>query len=119
MIIRLFIPFILFWYQSVEPIVWSGPMLHDFGRVQSGWFMKKEFYFTNNTKDALTIDNVRTSCECTVADWEDDVIPPGRISQITVIFNPKNEGYYKKSVKVYFHKIKKPYKLTVEADVEE
>ncbi len=114
-IIVLLVPF---FFQTNEKIKWKTPQNHDFGKVSTGMYMKHSFEFVNNTENVITIDNVRSSCECTAADWEEEVISPGKTSSINVVFHTQNEGYYKKKVKVYFSKIKKSYDLIIEAEVE-
>jgi Protein of unknown function (DUF1573) len=107
-----------FFNQTIEKIKWTSPQIHDFGIISTGMYMKHDFEFINNTNDVLTIDNVRTTCECTAADWEEEVITPGKSSSIKVVFHTLNPGYYKKKIKVYFSKIKKPYELVIETEVE-
>lgn len=56
---------------------------HNFGDVPAGkdtlWF---EFKFTNTGSEALEISDVRTSCDCTLAEWPKDPIQPGKCGVI-------------------------------------
>lgn len=56
---------------------------HDFGTVKSGkdtiWV---EFKFTNTGNEPLIITDVRTSCDCTLAEWPKDAIQPGKTGVI-------------------------------------
>src|SRR5689334_12144293 len=57
---------------------------HDFGAVEGGkkdtiWF---DFKFTNTGSEPLVISDVRTSCDCTLADWPKDPIQPGKSAVI-------------------------------------
>ena len=52
---------------------------HDFGVVKSGkdtlWV---DFKFTNDGSEPLLISDVKTSCDCTLANWPKTAIQPGQ-----------------------------------------
>ncbi len=52
---------------------------HDFGAVKAGkdtvWV---DFKFTNDGSEALLISDVKTSCDCTLANWPKTAIQPGK-----------------------------------------
>ncbi len=61
------------------------------------------FKFTNTGKGKLVINNVSTSCGCTVADYPKHFIKPGGKGEITVTYDgtKKVAGKFQKSITVY------------------
>jgi len=64
---------------------------HDFGRVEEGALVRRQFHFTNTGKAPLIISNARSTCGCTVPNWPKDPIPPGGKGMIKVQFNTRNK----------------------------
>src|SRR5437667_12837391 len=54
----------------------------DFGSVPRGPTLKHYFHVVNNTKDTVTISNVRVSCGCTSAAALKTVLKPGEDTHI-------------------------------------
>jgi hypothetical protein len=56
---------------------------HDFGVVKAGkdtlWV---DFKFTNDGSESLLISDVKTSCDCTLANWPKTAIQPGKSAVI-------------------------------------
>jgi len=56
---------------------------HDFGTIKAGtdtlWV---DFKFTNDGAEAIVISDVKTSCDCTLANWPKTAIQPGASSII-------------------------------------
>ena len=61
------------------------------------------FKFTNTGKAKLVVNQVHTSCGCTVADYPKDPISPGGTGEIAVTYNGtgKMPGRFKKSIQVF------------------
>jgi hypothetical protein len=59
----------------------------DFGVVGPRAIVKREFLVRNDGDAPLTISRAYTTCGCTVADFTARVVPPGKASLITLIFN--------------------------------
>jgi hypothetical protein len=61
------------------------------------------FKFTNVGKAKLVINQVHTSCGCTVADYPKDFISPGASGEITITYNGtgKMPGRFKKGIQIY------------------
>ena len=61
------------------------------------------FKFTNTGKERLVINQVHTSCGCTVADYPKAPISPGATGEITVTYNGtgKMVGRFKKGIQIY------------------
>lgn len=56
---------------------------HDFGSIKAGkdtlW---TAFTFTNDGSESLIISDVKTSCDCTLAEWPKTPIQPGKSAVI-------------------------------------
>ncbi|MGN6646522.1 MAG: DUF1573 domain-containing protein [Cytophaga sp.] len=73
---------------------------HDFGTVHAGkdtlWY---NFTFTNTGNEPLQINDVKTSCDCTLAEWPKGVIQPGKSAVVRGGFKIENKsGSFEKSV---------------------
>lgn len=64
----------------------------DFGKVKIGDSLYRDFYIKNTGTAPLIITNVVSSCECTVAYFSADAIPPNEIGVIQSGFRVKEEG---------------------------
>jgi len=73
---------------------------HDFGSIKPGkdtlWY---NFAFTNSGSEPLTIQDVKTSCDCTLAEWPKTSIQPGRTAVIKGGFKIENKsGPFEKNI---------------------
>lgn len=109
-----FIKFLLLQNPSV---LWQTPTAHDFGRIQQHQPAEYIFKFKNNSRDTMIIDNVRTTCGCTVPDWTVEPILPDSISQIKVIYDAEKTGYFRKKIKVFVSTQRKGETLTISGQV--
>ncbi|WP_299247688.1 DUF1573 domain-containing protein [uncultured Cytophaga sp.] len=70
-------------YSNAQADVKFKELAHDFGHVQAGtdtlWY---GFSFTNTGNEPLQINDVKTSCDCTLAEWPKNAIQPGRTAII-------------------------------------
>lgn len=64
--------------------------VYDFGTVEAGEIVTHTFEFTNTGKVALLLQDVRSTCGCTVPEWSEDLIYPGDSGTIKVRFDTKN-----------------------------
>lgn len=99
-------------------VEWLTPATHDFGTLQTGVIAKVEFRFKNISPSPISIDNVRTSCGCTAADWQDEVILPDETGHILIEFEAKKPGYFNKKITAFFSGQRKAEKLYIEGYVE-
>lgn len=58
------------------------------------------FHFENTGTSPLFINNVISSCGCTIADWPTEPISPGKKSKIKVTFHATQTGSFVKTVLV-------------------
>ncbi len=69
------------------PVMTFETKTHDFGDVKQGDKVSYIFTYTNTGSDTLRIDNVVSSCGCTVPNSFDKKVAPGTKASITVEFN--------------------------------
>jgi Protein of unknown function (DUF1573) len=100
-------------------VEWTTPTNHDFGLIQKGTDVKHIFTFRNLSNAPLIIDNVRTDCSCTASDWDDAPIAPNAIGKITVEYDAKKKGYFKKHLTVWLHGQKQAEKLMIQGEVDD
>jgi len=74
---------------------------HDFGTLAEGGDGTFEFVFKNTGKDPLVLNNVRSSCGCTVPEWPKEPILKGEKGKIKVSYNTRITGSFSKSISVY------------------
>jgi len=60
---------------------------HDFGDVKQGEKVTYVFKYKNTGTDTLRIDNIVSSCGCTVPNNYEKVVAPGANASVTVEFN--------------------------------
>ena len=60
---------------------------YDFGKVKQGEMVRHTFHFTNKGSRPYVIQDVKTTCGCTVPEWPRDTIPPGGAGEVRVNFN--------------------------------
>jgi len=74
----------------------------DFGTITEGDTVQRNFKFSNAGEFPLIINNVSTSCGCTVPQWPRDPIGPGETSSILVKFNSRGKmGSQAKAISIY------------------
>jgi len=74
----------------------------DFGDIVMGEQVTHSFPFKNNGNGALKIENVISSCGCTVVNYDKKTISPGNESYIEVAFNSDGyRGLQIKEIEVY------------------
>lgn len=98
-------------------VEWLSPTTHDFGEILHNSETTHTFPFKNTSDAAFVIDNVRTSCGCTAADWIETPILPDSTATIEVIYDAHDLGYFRKYVKVFLSGQRKAEKLYLEGEV--
>jgi hypothetical protein len=76
--------------------------MYDFGEVKEGAQVEHVFSFTNVGKVPLVINDVKSTCGCTIPEWPEDPIAPGDQGAISVQFNSTGRtGEQSKPVTVF------------------
>jgi Protein of unknown function (DUF1573) len=104
--------------KTVLPNVEINALTHDFGTIPKNQEVEFVFELTNKTDAPQLIDNVRTTCGCTAAAWQQAPILPNTISKIPISFDAHSSGFFEKKIKVYLHAFRKPIVLTITGEVE-
>jgi hypothetical protein len=91
--------------------------MHDFGDISFNGDGKCRFEFKNTSKIPLIIYRVRTSCGCANPDWPEVPIPPGEKDIISVEYNTRIPGTFRKSITVYFNAKNSPVTLYIKGNV--
>gem|GEM_PF-648145 len=97
-----------------EPTIeWLTETEYDFGDVIFQKPVQHTFRFKNTGTEALVIENVRTSCGCTGSTWDETPILPDSTGRITVEFDAKQSGYFRKYARVFLEGKRSAEKLWV------
>ena len=92
--------------------------VHDFGKIPYEKETSYEFVFKNPGMIPLIIENVESSCGCTVPEYPKAPIPPGGEGKIKVVYSAEDKGYFSKEVTVYTNTQEKVTKLQIKGIVE-
>ncbi|MEQ8706283.1 MAG: DUF1573 domain-containing protein [Phaeodactylibacter sp.] len=104
---------------SSSAVEWKGETSYEMGDLIRNEPATHEFVFRNVSGEPMIIDNVRTSCGCTVPEWDEVPVAPDSTGVIAVTYDARDLGYFKKKVKVYFSNQRKAEVLFIEGWVEE
>jgi hypothetical protein len=91
--------------------------VHDYGTIEQGSDGSFEFKFTNEGKTPLILNNVRSSCGCTVPSWTREPIQPGSGGSIKVVYNTASIGSFSKSVTVNSNAVNSSVLLQIKGNV--
>lgn len=88
--------------QNNTPLITFVEKEYDFGTIKEDeGISTHEFWFKNDGKTPLIINEVKASCGCTVPEWPREPILPGKTGSIKVNFDPKKQsGAFSKTVQV-------------------
>ncbi|MUP46790.1 DUF1573 domain-containing protein [Gramella sp. BOM4] len=73
----------------------------DYGEIKKGSDGVRVFEFTNTGEIPLVIEDVKSSCGCTIPKKPKDPIMPGKTGEIEVKYDTKRVGPIRKTVTVY------------------
>lgn len=94
------------------PVIKFEEEIYDFGVINEGESVKYEFKFKNTGKTPLIISNAMATCGCTVPEYPNKPIKPGKGGVIKVIFNSQGKvGVQDKVVSIISNA--NPYLATV------
>ncbi len=103
--------------QHKGPYIEFVTTIHNFGTITFGEPALYSFDFTNTGTESLVISNVKTTCGCTVPQWNSKPIAPGESSSITVEYDTKRSGGFSKGITVFSNAINKQVNLVIEGEV--
>lgn len=64
---------------------------HNFGTVNEGDIVRREYKFVNEGKAPLIITKAKSTCGCTIPEWPKEPLNPGEGGVISVRFDTKNK----------------------------
>jgi hypothetical protein len=70
------------------PWIVVSPAYYDFGEVDARTKVTHQFVITNKGAGPLVVEQAYTTCTCTTAELTAAIIPPGKVSLVTVRFDP-------------------------------
>jgi hypothetical protein len=74
---------------------------YDFGKITQGERVTHSFSFTNTGNSNLIISGASGSCGCTVPEWPQEPIAPGKKGKIDVVFSSEGKsGFQEKTITV-------------------
>ena len=91
----------------------------DYGTIEKGDDGVREFKFTNTGSSPLFIDQVRSSCGCTIPKKPTDSIMPGVEEVIEVKYDTNRVGHIRKTVTVSSNAVTPVVALQIKGTVEE
>ena len=90
-----------------------------FGKLKKGDHVEHVYEVTNTGKNPLIISQVKPGCGCTVPDYTQEPILPGKKGKITLKFDSSNfDGTVQKQAEVYANVEKAPIVLSFTADIQ-
>jgi len=91
---------------------------HNFGDIKQGDVVSYVFKFKNTGKDPLILNNVTTTCGCTVPSWPKEPIMPGKSGEISASFNSSGKmGLQNKVITVLSNAKNAPSQVTLISNV--
>lgn len=102
---------------SAQEVGANGPAIefkkdtHDYGDVKYGADGTCKFEFKNTGNAPLVISSAKGSCGCTVPEWPQEPILPGKTGVITVKYDTKRSGVINKSVTITSNATNDPTKI--------
>lgn len=89
----------------------------DYGTIERNSDGKRIFEFTNVGKSPLIINNIRSSCGCTVPKRPEEPILPGEKGHIEVVYATNRPGAFAKRITIYSNATESTKVLTIKGNV--
>lgn len=92
--------------------------IHDFGTLGTSDKKEHKFNFTNKGTSDLILLNVKTTCGCTVAAYDEKPIKPNGTGEIIINYDPTGkEGLQEKNIIVTSNTFPNKTELTIIAEI--
>jgi hypothetical protein len=72
---------------QAQPVIVIPEKTYNFGSIGPQDVVERKFIIRNNGEAPLTISRAYTTCGCTTAEISASVIPPGKVAEITLVFD--------------------------------
>ncbi|MDA3911770.1 MAG: DUF1573 domain-containing protein [Bacteroidales bacterium] len=93
--------------------------VHDYGTIAKMAKGDCEFIITNTGSQPLVLNNVQSSCGCTIPDWSKQPIPAGESQSLKVTYDTKRVGTFSKSIKIFSNSPGSPHVVNIKGTVEQ
>ena len=104
---------------SFLPILTWKEDVFDFGSVNEGDIVTKDYFFTNTGTAPLLILNATSTCGCTIPEWPKSPIPPDSTGSIKVKFNTLHKpGLQSKEVTIFANTFPNTSKIIIKGKVD-
>lgn len=90
---------------------------HNFGVLDYEMPGSIAFNYKNTGATPLIITRVEASCGCTVPVWDKKPLKPGKSGSITVTYDSKYPGVFRKNIVVFYNGSNSPDTLVVSGEV--
>ena len=90
----------------------------DFGKLKYKQDASCQFEFSNPGESYLVIHDVKTSCGCTVPEWNKKPLKSGEKGTLKIDYDTSHPGRFHKTITVFYNGTDAPVKLTVKGSVE-
>lgn len=91
----------------------------DAGKMKINTEHSFRFSYTNHSDQPILINDIKTTCGCTVPNWNKSPLLPGKTAELVIKFNPNTVGFHAKKIFVYINKSNNPIPLLIKAMVME
>ena len=99
-LIILSVAFVFFAFAAPKAAIEWEFTEYNFGKIEKDKPVVIDFIFKNPGMIPLVVQDVKSSCGCTVPDYPKQPIPPGGSGKITVTYDAKDSGYFSKTITV-------------------
>ncbi len=89
----------------------------DFGDIQKGSEGTRVFEFKNIGDTPLIIENVYSSCGCTVPTWTKTAVAPGKSGEIKVKYDTSIVGPIRRTITIYSNADESPKAIKIKGRV--
>lgn len=89
----------IFAFATAQTITFDKNVI-DYGAVAKGSNGEKVFTFKNTGDKPLIINNVQSSCGCTIPKWTNEPVAPGKTGEIKVHYDTQRVGVIQKQIQV-------------------
>lgn len=90
---------------------------YDFGQLEYKKPATYRFVVKNAGETPLIINNVETSCGCTVPEWTTKPIKPGKEGEIAITYDSDFPGIFRKTITVFYNGMNSPDTLLIKGEV--
>jgi hypothetical protein len=100
------------------PSIEFKDLVHNYGTITQGDNGTCEFSFKNTGTEPLILQNVRSSCGCTIPSWPKEAIAPGKSNSIVVKYDTRRIGPISKTITVTSNGSEQPIILRIKGKIE-